>query len=222
LVCKIFPYSQGMWHLAGWIPAKEADAVRPPVDGIRQILRAHGPDRPLPIPGWVGLAVMPVLAEEAIQGAAGIEDSQVVVVILLVSRTNPICHAVGRERVPIPVQKASLWRSSHVNEATIPDRPHATKAPSTFGDAALTEAENALGTFLRCRCAFRQIEQTACAGMGRGSDGKGFYGLFADAVQTDSELGSDEPGLRSAKGTVLFVHLIATVSFLYMSSLACD
>jgi hypothetical protein len=112
---------------------------------------------------------------------------------LLVSRADPICHAVGREWVPVPVQEATLGRSRQMDQTPVLHRPHSTKAPSTFGDMALAEAEHALGTILRSWGRFGPIKGAAGAGMGLGCDGKGLFGLPADAVQADPELGSDEP-----------------------------
>jgi hypothetical protein len=75
LVSKSFPHGERMRHLAGWIPTKETDTIRPPVDGIGQILSTQGSNRPLPITGWIRFSEMPVLAEKTIKGAAGVKDS---------------------------------------------------------------------------------------------------------------------------------------------------
>jgi hypothetical protein len=46
---------------------------------------------------------MPVLAEEAVGRATGIKDSQIVISGVLATLANPVCNAIGRERVTIPV-----------------------------------------------------------------------------------------------------------------------
>lgn len=54
---------------------------------------------------------MPVLAEEAIRGTAGIKDSQVMITWMLSTFAYPISHAIRGQRIAIPVQQSPLGRT---------------------------------------------------------------------------------------------------------------
>lgn len=45
--------------------------------------------------------------------------------------------------------------------------------------------------------------------MGFGSDGKRLFRLLADAIQANTELGSDESGLRATESAGLVIHRVA-------------
>jgi hypothetical protein len=47
---------------------------------------------------------MPVLAKQAIRGAAGIIDGQVMEIRMMVTFTYPVGDAVGWQRITVPMQ----------------------------------------------------------------------------------------------------------------------
>jgi hypothetical protein len=64
-------------HLTGRISTEETDAVCALVGAISQFLCAQGLNVPLSIHGRIGISKVPILAKQAIQGATGVEDRQV-------------------------------------------------------------------------------------------------------------------------------------------------
>lgn len=84
---------------------------------------------------------VPVLAEKAVRGAAGIEYRQIVISLVLVSLAYPSGHAVGRQRITIPVQQAALRRAGQMDQFPILNGPQATIAALAFTDRAFITAE---------------------------------------------------------------------------------
>jgi len=66
-----------MRHLTGRISTEEADAVCALVGAISQFPCVQGLNVPLSIHCRIGISKVPILAKQAIQGATGVEDSQV-------------------------------------------------------------------------------------------------------------------------------------------------
>ena len=92
-----------MRHLGRRVAAKVADAVGAPVGGVGQLGSAEAgrADR-------VGLAEVVVLAEQAVYGAGGVEDGQVVLAALCMSGADGIGDAVGGQRIAVPVEEAPV------------------------------------------------------------------------------------------------------------------
>jgi len=99
--------------------------------------------------------VVPILAEEAIEGTGLVENSQVFVAIfrsLSISKigitcphspgADPIGYAVGGQRVIIPTNVPLI--STGTDESTLPVLTQSTVAFSTLPDKALIEAKAAL------------------------------------------------------------------------------
>ena len=84
---------------------------------------------------------MPVLAEEAIGGAAGVKHSQVVVADLSVAFANPIGDAVGGQRIAVPVEQATGRGSGEVNEPSIFSQPQSAEAAFAVAETALIAAQ---------------------------------------------------------------------------------
>ena len=84
---------------------------------------------------------MPVLAEEAIRGAAGIKHGQVVGTGMAPSFTNPVSYAIGRKGIAIPVQHTLRRCASKVNQAMILYSAQTAKSEFTFSDLAFVAAQ---------------------------------------------------------------------------------
>jgi len=68
-------------HLTGRISTEEAHTVCALVGTTSQFLCARGLNVPLSIHGRIDISKVPILAKQAIQGATGVEDSQVMLAI---------------------------------------------------------------------------------------------------------------------------------------------
>jgi hypothetical protein len=125
-----------MGHLAGRVSTEEASAKCPCIRARSQLFGADCDGMPLPIVARISLAIMPILAKETVQGAASIKDRQVVFSKLSVAIANPICHAIRREWIAIPVQQASVRSPRKLVESAVSIDAQATVATLAFSKLA--------------------------------------------------------------------------------------
>ncbi|MEJ2262845.1 MAG: hypothetical protein P8X95_05330 [Anaerolineales bacterium] len=74
------------------------------------------------------------MTEKAIRCATLVKNRQIVISQVISSLTDPIRHAIRRQRIPVPVQEAALQRSGQMDEFACPDRAQAAKAALPFTD----------------------------------------------------------------------------------------
>ena len=104
---------------------------------------------------------MGILAEEAVEVAAEVEDGQVILLppaSLLAQRTEPGSTAVGRERVVVGVGKG-LIRFRKLLELSTVVPSHPAVAPPVIGDAAAVAAKIAGDPIISFRNLRRQIQR---------------------------------------------------------------
>lgn len=93
---------------------------------------AHGFDRALAIEMRVYLTKVPVLAEEAVERATGVEDREIVIAVAGVSRADPVCDAIRGEWITIPMQNAALGCAGKVKKPPFLVVSKAAKATPAF------------------------------------------------------------------------------------------
>ena len=140
-----------MRHLAGRIPAEETHTIRLLIGTRYQFTRAHRPDAALPILCRLGQAVVPILAEQAVERTASVEHSQVVITPLGVTAADPIGYTVGRERIPVPVEKATARRSCVMDQPPTLYRAHPAVTETPLSDAAILDTQSAADSIRRIR-----------------------------------------------------------------------
>jgi hypothetical protein len=145
-----------MGHLRGRVAAKVADTKGATIGVISQFMRANT----LAFP-WVDLSEVPILTEQAIQGATLIKYSQIVLSSLVTASTYPISHTISRQRISIPMEQAPPWRSSQVNELAILYYAKSAGTALTFCYEAVIRAENALDSFFGARWLFWQAKKSS-------------------------------------------------------------
>ncbi|HSG15299.1 MAG TPA: hypothetical protein VLE70_03115 [Anaerolineae bacterium] len=131
----------------------------------------------------VGLAKVPILAKEAVQGAALVEDGQVVFAGLRAPWADPVGNTIGGQRIAIPVQDTSSGGPGNVAQTTITDGPQAAEAALLLPDHAFVGAKGAARSTGRPRWLLRQVEQLARAPVSR--TGLEVAGLLAGAVRAE-------------------------------------
>jgi hypothetical protein len=152
---------------------------------------------------------MPVLAEKTVQGAASVEDGQVVMATAAVTRADPVSDAIGGEGVTVPVQQSTPRSPGEVAQATPLGGPHPAEAASPFRDVTASKAKHALGPHFSLRGLFRQVEKPPGALMGPRRMREGVFGASADAFQTDAHLRGDQRGMSAAQGAALILQRFA-------------
>jgi hypothetical protein len=108
---------------------------------------------------------VPVLAEQAIRGAAGVKDRQIVVTWMLAAFTYPVGDAVGRQRITVPLQQAALRSASQMDYFTLVNRPQTTETAFFFADGALVAAQFTLHTLFAARRLGRKVKLRPRSGM---------------------------------------------------------
>jgi hypothetical protein len=128
---------------------------------------------------------MPILAEKAVEGAAFVKDRQVVFTPLAASPAYGCGDAISRQRISVPVEKASFRRAGEMPQPTFANGAQATEASFPFPDNALAAAQGALHPFPPSWWCFRQIKQLSRPGM----DSPRLWkpGLSAGAIRTHSQ-----------------------------------
>jgi hypothetical protein len=126
---------QGMSQLGSWVATEETDAVSGCVDTIEQCQGAG-----CFVAQDVCLAKMPILAEETVQRATLIKNSEIMFAGLLASRAYPIGHTVGGQWIAIPVQDASLRRAGNVIQPVMTNSSQAAEPPFPLANLALIGA----------------------------------------------------------------------------------
>ncbi len=86
------------------------------------------------------LPVMPVLAEQAIEGASAVEHGQVLVATARVALADPVGNAVARQRIKVPVQQPLRWRARKVSQRITLIAAQTAIACLSLGHAALVDA----------------------------------------------------------------------------------
>jgi hypothetical protein len=75
---------------------------------------------------------MPILAKQAIQSTAGVEDCEIVATELGVPLTHPISNAVGWQWIRVPMQKSSSWCARNMEYSAVLHDPQSTVASFVF------------------------------------------------------------------------------------------
>jgi hypothetical protein len=133
------------------------------------------------------LPEVPVLTEQAVEGATGIEYGEIVETAFFASATDPVSHAIRRKRVSIPVQDASLGCSRQVDELPACHRPKTAEATFAFADLALAGTELALHAASSSWRRLRQSEDLSRFGVDFLREFHGFFRVSADAVEAQSQ-----------------------------------
>jgi hypothetical protein len=154
----------GMEKLRRRISSEVTYTGRHPVSCLSQLLRCMGS------PVMQVFLVMPVLAEQAVECASMIENSQVFITIFRApgirkfressaraARTDPIGHTIRGQRVIVPGKVALLRKRCDLCAILI--LPHSTVACLSFSYCALVEAIPAGDPFLVTRRRRRKVER---------------------------------------------------------------
>ena len=127
---------------------------------------------------------MPVLAKQAVRGAAGIKHSQVVVPWMITSFANPISYTIGRQGIAIPIQHAVGGSTSEVDQVAILNSTQAAKSKFALVNLAIVAAQFARNTSMLARRFAWKTEFLASA-LVVGSNGWVGYGeSIAQAIPT--------------------------------------
>jgi hypothetical protein len=132
-------------------------------------------------------AEVPILAEEAVEGAAGIEDGKVVITQLLAAAAHPIRHAVGWQGITTPLQYAAPRDTSQVSQTTVAYRAQPTVSVLTLGHAALPATQNTLEAADSLWSCSRKIEGSPALGVEQLRKAEGFIRMSTDAVEAKAE-----------------------------------
>ncbi len=175
-----------MGHLGRGVTAEVADTEGAGVGLGRQLLGAHS------LTLGVHLAVVPVLAEKAVEAASAIENGQVDVSVLSVPLADPIGHTVGREWVVVPVQDAFRGDPGQVYQLALLVFPQPAKAPLALGDAAVVDAQGATYAIGLVRRFRGQIELTTRFSLHFLEIWQYLCGMRTDAINAGANGGGDQ------------------------------
>lgn len=145
------------------------------------------------------VAIMPVLAEQAVQRTTCVEHGEVVRPVPVTSRAHPISDTVRRQRVAIPVQDAPLRGSGQMNEPVIANRAQPTVAALLVTDLAFSRAQGALHAGRCSRRGGGQMESTPRFGVHEAGDRKRPAGVGPDALTAQSQTVADQPRSAAAE-----------------------
>lgn len=149
-----------MWHLGSWVTAEVTDAEGAVVGLIGKFSRGNPPRRL-----GAGSPVVPVLAEEAVGRAAGIEDGQVVAAHMTAALAHPVGDAVGGQRIAIPVQQASGRRAREVDQTALTNGAQPAETALSLPDGACIGAQRTAAPAWRARRLLGETECRAGSGM---------------------------------------------------------
>jgi hypothetical protein len=109
---------------------------------------------------------MPVLTEETVCGTACVEYGQVVATSMFATFANPVGHAVGRQRIAIPVEKTACGCPGEMNKLAIARCPESTEAALVFANHALVAAQHTTDAGGMARRFGWQIKRSTGGGVG--------------------------------------------------------
>jgi len=142
--------SDGVFNLRCGVSPEIADATGRLVDRSDQFLDRM---RPLPI---LGMAEMPVLAKETIEGAGAVKNSEILVTpfgafavgVLRITgvaaaRTNPISNTIGGKIIVIPLDEGTLLSARKLHELLLDVLPDSAIPHLSFPEGASVHAYRA-------------------------------------------------------------------------------
>jgi hypothetical protein len=130
---------------------------------------------------------VPILAEETVEGATGIEDGKVVMTQLPAAAAHPIRHAISWQGITVPLQYAAPGDTREVSQTTVAHRAQPAVSTLTLGHAALPGAydtSDAAGCLWSCR---GETEGLPALSVNRLRKPKGFLRMSADAAEAKPE-----------------------------------
>jgi hypothetical protein len=152
------------------------------------------------------LAIVPVLAEEAVEGARPVKDGQVDVSVLGVPLADPVGYTVGGKGIVVPVEDAFGGSPSQVHQLTLLVLPQAAKASLALRDATIVDTQgamHAIGVVRRCR---GQVELTPCLSLHFLETWQHLCRMLTDAVNTGANgRGDQRRGLMANRTFMLVV-----------------